>query len=280
MLILKILSRGDNAADCYKDKNIFFPGGSAVNTIISCKRNGIEDCGYLGVFGNDFAAEHIEYVLKKEGIHIERCRKIYAKSAHPQIVLKEEGAFSFICSPRQTSQHLVKLKLIDEDIEYIKNFDIIHCGFFSNIEEALVNLKPFGKISFDFAFMTDFNYVESVCPFIDYAFFSASHLNEKEQLLLIEKCHALGVEIVGLTLGREGSLFSHEGKLYTQSIKPSKAIDTMGAGDGFIGCFLSTYPKTRDMEAALEKASEYAAKICENHGAFGYPKEIYEGLLD
>lgn len=277
---MKILSIGDNAADCYKDKNLFFPGGSSVNTIISCKRNGIDECGYLGVFGNDIAAAHIEYALEKEGIDTKRCRKLYAKSAYPQILLKEDGTFSFLCSPRQTSQHLVKIKLVEEDMAYIRNFDIIHCGFFSNMEEELINLRPLGKISFDFAFMTDFNYIEKVCPHIDYAFFSASHLSKEEQSVLIEKCHGLGAEIVGLTLGKEGSLFSKEGKLYFQSIKPSKAIDTMGAGDGFIGCFLSIYPETGDMEIALEKASEYAAKVCENHGAFGYPKEIYKGLLD
>jgi ribokinase len=38
-----------------------------------------------------------------------------------------------------------------------------------------------------------------------------------------------------------------------------KAVDTTGAGDAFIGCFAEHYAACGDIEAAMERASLYAA---------------------
>ena len=57
---MKIIAVGDNVTDCYLDQGVYYPGGNAVNVAVHCKRNGVEDVNYLGIFGDDDKAEHIQ----------------------------------------------------------------------------------------------------------------------------------------------------------------------------------------------------------------------------
>ena len=50
---MKIISVGDNVVDCYRDQQIYYPGGNAVNVAVNCKRFGAEKSSYIGIFGDD-----------------------------------------------------------------------------------------------------------------------------------------------------------------------------------------------------------------------------------
>ena len=107
-----------------------------------------------------------------------------------------------------------------------------------------------------------------------FAFFSGSDLTQEQLDALIERCHALGTRVVGITLGSRGALFSEEGKRYEQGIVRVEAIDTMGAGDSFIAGFLTRRILGDNMEDALRFAAGVAAKTCQVRGSFGYPHAL------
>ena len=48
-----MIAVGDNVVDCYLDDHVYYPGGNAVNVAVNCRRDGIEDVAYIGMFGND-----------------------------------------------------------------------------------------------------------------------------------------------------------------------------------------------------------------------------------
>jgi len=78
---------------------------------------------------------------------------------------------------------------------------------------------------------------------------------------------AKGVETVVVTLGARGSLLAtHEG---SRLIAPAKveAVDSTGAGDAFIGSFASCHAAGLTVEAALKKATLYAADSVTKRGA-------------
>ena len=99
-------------------------------------------------------------------------------------------------------------------------------------------------------------------------------LTQEEIEALMDRCHALGTKVVGVTLGSRGSIFSEEGKRYHQGIVPVEAIDTMGAGDSFIAGFLTRRILGDGMEDALRFAATAAANTCKFHGGFGYPHPL------
>lgn len=277
---MKMIAIGDNVTDCYMDEELYYPGGNAVNVAVGCSRTGyFSEVAYLGIFGDDENAAHLQNSLIKEKVKLDRCRRAYARTAMPKVCLKD-GDRVFMAGPRDSVAHLYRLRLINEDLEYIKQFDICHTSCFSSIEQELPQLQKCLDVSFDFSEMTDEAYLSKVCPFIKYAFFSGSELSDSEINKLIERCHELGTSIVGVTLGSRGSIFSRNGERFIKTITPIKAIDTMGAGDSFISGFLSEYTKSEDMEAALNFAAQCSAKTCLCHGGFGYPHPFGKNMFD
>lgn len=273
---MKMIAVGDNVTDCYLDQKIYYPGGNAVNVAVNCKRDGFDEVAYIGVFGNDKNAEHIKWSLDQEQVSYSRARTMYAISGRPGVNLDKDGDRIFVGGPKNTAQHLVRLKLLPEDLEYIKEFDVCHTSCYSSIEPELVNLKSACQVSFDFSENHDPDYLKQVCPYIRFAFFSGSNLSEEELGQLADQCHALGTEIVGITRGSKGAFFSQNGTRYNQGIKETNVVDTMGAGDSFIAGFLTQFTRTGNMAESLDFAVSCSAKTCTFFGGYGYPHPFDE----
>lgn len=269
----KMIAVGDNVVDCYLDDHVYYPGGNAVNVAVNCRRDGIEDVAYIGMFGNDGKAEHLKWALTQENVHFERSRTMYAPSGSPGVRLID-GDRKFVGGPRNTAQHVARIRLTPEDLDYIEQYGLCHTSCFSSIEYELPEMAKRCQVSFDFSERTDPDYLARVCPYVTYAFFSGSHMAQEEIEALMDRCHALGTKVVGVTLGSRGSIFSEEGKRYHQGIVPVEAIDTMGAGDSFIAGFLTRRILGDGMEDALRFAATAAANTCKFHGGFGYPHPL------
>lgn len=271
---MKIIGIGDNVADVYVDQHAFYPGGNCVNVVVNARRNGAGKAAYLGIFGTDEAAKHIQYALEQECVDYCFSRTVIGKSGHPAVNLNEAGDRVFIGGPRDTVQHIVKLKLTEIDIEYIKNFDVAHVSRYSSMEDELEKLSKAIPISFDFSTSYSYDYLSEVCPFIDYGFLSAADLNDKAIEELIKEISQFGLKVLGITRGAKPAIFICEGKRYIQEPIETRIVDTMGAGDSFIGGFLQAFIEGESIEEALILAAGSAAKTCGFHGSFGYPKEM------
>jgi fructoselysine 6-kinase len=269
---MKFIAVGDNVVDCYLDQGMYYPGGNAVNVAVNCARHGAQSVAYIGVFGDDPEAEHIKRCLEKEGIGWEYSRKTYAASGHPGVSLDPGGDRIFVGGPKDTAQHIFRIRLTPRDLDYIKRFDLCHTSCYSGIEPELEALSRCCPVSFDFSTQHEDDYIKLVAPHIRFAFFSGAGLEPDRIDRIIELCHEQGTELVGITLGSRGALFSRQGRRYTQSIKPvEKIVDTMGAGDSFIAGFLVEFYNRGNMEEALDFAAGSAAKTCLFYGGFGYP---------
>lgn len=267
---MKLIAVGDNVTDCYMDEQVYFPGGNAVNVAVNCKRNGAEAVEYIGILGDDDHGDWIRRCLKEEGVGMKRCRKVYGDSAKPRVYLKD-GDRVFAPGPRDSCQHLFAIRIVPEDLELIRQFDVCHTSCYSNIEHELPALASVCRVSFDFSDKRDPDYIKRLCPFLTYAFFSGSDLKEDEIQLFMKEVYEAGAKIVGVTRGKLGSIFFDGDQFYEQGIKKVEVVDTMGAGDSFIAGFLTRYEETGDMRQALEYGAERSAITCTVRGGFGYP---------
>lgn len=275
---MKMIAIGDNVTDCYIDERLYYPGGNAVNVAVGCARSGLFiKVAYLGIFGDDINAAHLQDALSQEKISMERCRKAYARTCQPGVKLLH-GDRVFVRGRHDSVAHLYRLALAKEDLDYLAQYDICHTSCFSKLEEELPILKELFQISFDFSDEWDEAYLAKVCPHLSYAFFSGSHLSEDEIYALQDRCHQYGTSIVGVTRGRKGAIFSHNGKHFHQMPQLVNAVDTMGAGDSFIAGFLSSYKTGHTMEEALDFAAACSAKTCLCNGGFGYPHAFQDDM--
>ena len=68
-----------------------------------------------------------------------------------------------------------------------------------------------------------------------------------------------GLKNVIVTMGSKGSMWlTKEDYLVVPAVKVD-AVDTTGAGDSFIGCFVENYSRTQNIPEAMKEASQYAS---------------------
>ncbi len=93
--------------------------------------------------------------------------------------------------------------------------------------------------------------------------------------------HDLGVDIVCLTLGKNGVKLSQKGKkmILMPAIKINKVMDATGAGDAFWSGFLFAYLKESSIENCLRIALQLAALKLQNVGRLPTNINILSELL-
>jgi len=295
--MIKVIGVGDNVVDRYLHKGIMYPGGNALNFSVYAKQSGV-DAAYLGVFGSDIAGKHIVSVLRKLDIDISHCRFEDGENGSSSITL--------INGDRKISEDNYggvskdfPIILNEEDLRYIKTFDVVHTSIFSYMEEEVKKIKRAGvPISFDFSDLWDKNYLERVCPNIDFSLLSCGDLDEEEIKELLESIIHMGCKIAIATMGKKGAMI-YNGKKFLKK-KPynlgGKIVDTLGAGDSFLTGFMLAYidgnknyrritksetiielPQSDKMdfediliEYSMARGNLLAARTCMVDGAFGY----------
>ena len=70
---------------------------------------------------------------------------------------------------RDSCQHLFSIKIVKEDEEIIKDYDICHTSCYSNLEYELEELAKICSVSFDFSEKRDEEYLERTCPYLTFA---------------------------------------------------------------------------------------------------------------
>lgn len=284
MSSLKVVGFGDNVVDRYTNQRVMFPGGNAVNFAVYAKRIGL-DAAYLGVFGSDPMADHIQYALKDLGISLEHCVVKEGESGYCDVKLEDgdrvfqgwnEGGIS-------TKEPMV---LGEKELSYLGEFDFIHSGCYANTESELPKLRDLkGLVCFDFSDDGEFKedvYLKKVCPYIDFALFSCEDFTEEQMKEFGRHVVELGAQYVLMTRGAKGQLFYDGREFYRGVVHMVEAVDTMGAGDSFMTAFTMSLlqkgwtkkkaPTEEEIKTSFEAAAGFSADNCLQEGSFGYRK--------
>ena len=94
----------------------------------------------------------------------------------------------------------------------------------------------------------------------------------------LKAVHDLGPEIVIATMGAQGSILSVDGEVcQVPACKPKRVVDPTGAGDVFIGAFLTEFTRKKDPFWCACVGSAAASLVVEDVGTrfFGEKEEIY-----
>ncbi|EED32121.1 ribokinase [gamma proteobacterium NOR5-3] len=83
--------------------------------------------------------------------------------------------------------------------------------------------------------------------------------NDDEIAAAASSLLAKGLKNLIVTLGDKGALWMHGSERQHVSAPTVSAVDTTGAGDGFIGCFAAELAAGTDVAAALGRAVSYAS---------------------
>ena len=279
---VSVVGFGDNVVDIYTHSNKQYPGGNCVNFAVYAKMFGAKRSAYMGYFGTDVNADHVIEALHNEKIETVKCKKISGENGYSRCKLENgDRVFLDYNEGGVRSRHIYEL---DEfDIEYLRQFDLVHCGNYCYMESQLPKIKEANiPLSFDFSDDSTEEYYMQIAPLVTYAFCSYDGTDEEVKKHL-KKVSDLGPEIVCASRGAKGCMLYCNGKYYEQKAVPiEKVVDTMGAGDSLITTFMVGYTDARKkgisqdeaIVASIAEAAKFAAEICQIDGAFGYGREI------
>ncbi len=291
----KIIGIGDNVVDINLTNSRVYPGGQALNVAANASMLGAE-CAYIGSIGNGEAGEIVCDALDRLGVDRSRCRR-YPVPNFPSYYRIIDDDRVFVAPPVPLHpmtgvlfEMLAYEGFTQEDYDYIRTFDVAHLSNDSRIEAYLPEFVRQGiDISFDFSVYHDRpGYMEKVCPYVKFAFYSVSHLDRTGAEELLRRSCALGTAISVGTMGAEGALCYDGRSFYEQpACRLEKVVDTMGAGDAFTAAALVRYydlmrqePPSREepIREMLAFASRYAADVCIREGAIGLGRP-YNGSI-
>lgn len=277
MYPVKVLGFGDNVVDRYDHLKIMYPGGNAANFAVYAKKFGAERSAYMGIFGNDDAGEHVIASLEQEGVELVKCLQLIGENGSSKNTVID-GDRVFLESNEGGIRGDHRYVLSRFDLEYIRQFDLVHSGNYSFTERELPKIKKAGvSISFDFSDDSPKEYFESVAPFVDYAFLSCSEMDTESIQKRLQWIHSLGPSFVCASRGAAGCIaFDGENYYEQPAVLVKKMADTMGAGDSLLTAFLVSYlaakkeGKTNCIQDCLQKAAAFASETCGVDGAWGH----------
>jgi fructoselysine 6-kinase len=259
---------GDNVIDVYTSLGVVFPGGNAVNVAVSARRSGVE-AAYVGALGTDPAGKLLLAALTAENVLLDRARVVDGPNATTTIEVVD-GDRVFVAGEKGVSEFAPDTA----DLQFLAGCDIVHTGDNSGLEDHVDRISRVARISYDFGEQPE-DYWRSLAPFTSVACFSAGHLSADDAESLARAAWAVGPELVLVTEGSRGAMLLDHGVVHRvrTEVEP---VDTLGAGDSFIGRFLAGIATGEEPKSALRSSSEAAALTCLHHGAFGYMASINE----
>ena len=140
---MRLAAVGSNCIDYYNniDGGKAFPGGGPVNMAVYTLRLGGE-AAYIGPVGDDVYGQIMIETIKAKGVDTSHLRVEKGKTAVTQVELIDgERVFG-----DYDEGVLEKYKLTDEDIDYIKNFDVVICDVWGKVEGQFKELKEKGIV--------------------------------------------------------------------------------------------------------------------------------------
>ncbi len=283
---VRLLGIGDNVSDQYVHTNTMYPGGQALNVAVFARMQGAE-AGFLGAFGNDAAAEHIQRTVRELDLDISRCRHYEGENGAARVTL-EDGDRVFLGSNKGGVLRQHPLRLEQADLDYIQTYHMVHTSNNSYLDGELRNIKETGVLlSYDFS--TRWNEpdrLRQVASLADIAFLSCSDLTDAEAKRLLRQATGLGLSLAVATRGSRGALLYDGVAFLEQPSEYVEPVDTMGAGDGFASALLvhlaavwtdpEKGPEPEAIRQAAEAAAHFSAQVCLQSGAFGHGRPIPE----
>jgi sugar/nucleoside kinase (ribokinase family) len=261
---MRLLGIGDNVVDRYNDLGRFFPGGNALNVAVAARKAGA-DAAYVGALGNDEAGRVVLEALQAEGVATDRIRIVEGANAYAEVAI-ENGERVFVGSDIGVS----RFELDETELAYAATFDRIHTGDSSMLEPQLADLAASAPVSFDFSIRREPGYVDPLIGYVDIAIFSAADLSDDATVALVAGAVGRGPRLALATRGSAPAVL-HDGRhVWRQPVVATQVVDTLGAGDAFIGRFLVGIGTGEDPAVSLEAAAHAAAITCADFGAFGH----------
>jgi len=253
----------------------FYLGGKGANQAVAAARLGAE-VAFVGTVGNDEFGEKLIKMISSESIDTSLINSKAGQTGTALINVLENSNNEVISYPG--ANKFTKDTFINES--FLSEAEIIICQMEVNEEETfnlfkrakknncttILNLAPYKKISTQILTFTDILIVNET-EFSELSGIELSLINEDVNIDPIKSLKLLKSIDLIVTLGKRGILiFSNGNKTFIAGEKVN-AIDTVGAGDCFVGALGYGILNGKDLLTASKLANKAASVSVTKKGA-------------
>ena len=253
----------------------FYLGGKGANQAVAAARLGAE-VAFVGTVGNDEFGEKLIKMISSENIDTSLINSKAGQTGTALINVLENSNNEVISYPG--ANKFTKDTFINES--FLSEAEIIICQMEVNEEETfnlfkrakknncttILNLAPYKKISTQILTFTDILIVNET-EFSELSGIELSLINEDLNIDPINSLKLLKSIDLIVTLGKRGILiFSNGNKTFIAGEKVN-AIDTVGAGDCFVGALGYGILNGKDLLTASKLANKAASVSVTKKGA-------------
>ena len=244
----------------------FVPGGSAANIASNCAMLGLTSA-YIGILGNDFSANICIDDMKKRGVDLSNVIQTDEDCTAFSVILKTEwGKDRSILAYKGANNMLKPEDVKKEFFQDIKAFawtSLTSENGCKAIEKALTfTLENNGKV-----FAAPSMSIIKNNPKWAKILISNSHVvslnkdeaqeftEERDTVPMIHKFLDMGVNLISITDGPNGSIISDGHNIVNSSIYEGPVEDTTGAGDAFLSGLLISHLNGYSLEKSSKMAT-------------------------
>ena len=244
----------------------FVPGGSAANIASNCSMLGLH-CAYIGILGNDFSASICLDDMKKRGVDLSNVVQTDDDGTAFSVILKTEWGKDRSILAYKGANNLLKPEHVkDNFFEDIKAFawtSLTSEDGCKAIEKAInLTKKNNGKVFAAPSMSIIKNNPKWAKIFISNS--DVVSLNKEEaqefteetdKIPMIHKFLDMGVKLISITDGPNGSIISDGQTIVNSSIYQGPVEDTTGAGDAFLSGLLISHLNGFNLEKSSKMAT-------------------------
>lgn len=253
----------------------FYLGGKGANQAVAASRLGAE-VAFVGTVGKDEFGEKLIRMISSENIDTSLINSKAGQSGTALINVLENSNNEVISYPG--TNKLTQHAYIDEGS--LSEAEIIICQMEVNEEETfnlfkrakqkncktILNLAPYKKIRSEILTLTDVLIVNET-EFSELSGIELNLINEDINIDIINSPESLKSIDLIVTLGKRGVLIFSKGKKTFIAAEQVKAIDTVGAGDCFVGAMSYGILNGKDLLSASKFANKVASISVTKKGA-------------
>ena len=252
-------------------KRQVFLGGKGTNMSVAAARAAarVHHIGAVGTDGRWAVERLLEY-----GVDTRQIAEVDVETAQAIIAVDDHGENSIIL--HSGANQAIPTSLIDAALSQASTSDWFVCQNETNQQSYAMELaKKMGLKTAYAAAPFEIESVEAVLPFVDFLI-----LNEVEMSQLQDatgqSAKDLGVEIVIVTKGSEGSVLYSNGEEHTVPAFEVEVVDTTGAGDTFTGYVLAGLDRGMPLKQAVDMATKAGALMVMRHGTADVIPDLLE----
>lgn len=259
----KAIAMADNCIDVYYKLDRYYLTGNSIDFALNYKALG-GDVTEMTILGNDVFAMALSERLKEKEIPLRVIKQVDRPTGMATMDI-EEGDKKHL---HFEGNAMELIELSEEDLEYVKQFDIVYAERWAKIDRYIRKLKQPGQIwVYDFSKRLELDSNDAILPYIDYAFFSYDRDDDYIRNFMI-KTKQKGTGCVIAMLGEYGSLAYDGNQYYEMDAEKVPVVNTVGAGDSYIAAFTYGVSLGETITECMLRGKNRATKIIQQFNPY------------